>query len=349
MSARVSVWAAALTMAAWLPASGAVPGCAVTIFPRYGNYVRSLRLHGPGLALAGGGAEEAPASMFPWMRRRLAGAQLGRFGNVVVLRASGGDEYDRFFYRDGNFQSVQTVLLPPCASSAQVDRVKSVVDGADAVFFAGGDQSHYVAWKNSALIAAVKRVYARGGIVGGGSAGLAIQGAVVYDAVAADRLGNDTHTRDAVAYPLERRISFTSGMFAWPALADTITDTHLVVRDRLGRLIVFLARIRNDNLLPDAEYVYGLGIDQASAVMVEPDGTGFVLNGPGGRGAYLVRASARPHLEPGRPFRYTVEMSHLARDGERFDLLRKTTPAPWYRLTVDGSQSPIYSRDPYVP
>ncbi|MBV8117849.1 MAG: hypothetical protein JOZ01_07705, partial [Candidatus Eremiobacteraeota bacterium] len=163
--------------------------CAITIFPRFGTYVASAHLHGPGLLLAGGGALEAPPSVFEWLHRRITGEAGRRGGNVVVLRASGSNLYDKPFYRYGNFASVQTVLIPPCASHAQVDRATGVVDGADAVFFAGGDQSHYVAWKDTALTRAVERVYARGGVVGGGSAGLAIQAAVVYDAVAADRFG----------------------------------------------------------------------------------------------------------------------------------------------------------------
>jgi cyanophycinase-like exopeptidase len=324
-----------------------VLGCAIVIFPRFGAFAPSGQLHGPGLLLTGGGALEAPTSVFSWLHDRLTGAGARRAGNVVVLRASGSNAYDKPFLRHGNFASVQTVLIPPCAPSAQVDRAAHVVDGADAVFFAGGDQSHYVAWKNSALMSAVKRVYARGGVVGGGSAGLAIQGAVIYDSVAADRFDADTHTADAVAYPLEERISFTTGLFNWPPLADTITDTHLVVRDRLGRMVVFLARILYSNVLPGAKSVYALGIDEASAVVVDPDGTGTVRNGAGGRGAYLVRASARPRLEPGQPFRYTVEVSHVARDGERFDLLHKTTSEPWRVLTVDGSRTPVYSRNPY--
>jgi cyanophycinase-like exopeptidase len=321
--------------------------CAITIFPRFGAYVPSAHRNGPGLLLAGGGALEAPASVFSWLHRRLVGAQSLRAGNVVVLRASGSNVYDKPFYRFANFASVETVLIPPCASRAQVDRAVSVVDGADAVFFAGGDQSHYVAWKGSALMDAVKRVYARGGVVGGGSAGLAIQGAIVYDAVAADRFDADTHTADAVAYPLEGRISFTTGLFAWPPLADTITDTHLVVRNRFGRMVVFLARILQARLLPHARTVYGLGIDEASAVVVDPDGMATVLNGAGGRGAYLVRASMRPQLQPGQPFRYTVAVSHVGRNGERFDLLHKATHDPWYAITIDGSHTPIYSRDPY--
>ena len=320
--------------------------CNLVVFPPFGTYAPSGRLHGPGLILAGGGEEEAPAASFAWVHRRLGGGARP-FGNVVVLRAYGSDLYDKDIIRKGNFASVQTVLIQPCAPRAEVDRAAHLVDRADAVFFAGGDQAHYVAWKGSALIAAVKRVYARGGVVGGGSAGLAIQGAVIYDAVAADRYDQDTHTRDAVVTPLEERISFTTGFFSWPALERTITDTHLVVRDRLGRLVVFLARILAAGLLTPGNPVYGLGIDQASAVVVDPDGMATVYNAAGGKGAYLVRAGARPNLEEGQPIRYTVSVSHVARNGERFNLLAKSTHAPWYELTVDGSKTPIYSRDPY--
>jgi|HubBroStandDraft_5_1064220.scaffolds.fasta_scaffold00002_61 cyanophycinase-like exopeptidase len=338
----------ALTLAA-LASPAPARGCSVTVFPRYGSYAATARLHGPGLLLDGGGALEAPSSTLAWLHRRLVGSTMARGGNVVVLRASDTNIYDRMFFREGHFASVQTVLIPPCASRAQVDSVASIVDRADAVYFAGGDQAHYVAWKGSALMAAVKRVYARGGVVGGGSAGLAIQGAVVYDSVAGDRLNAETHTRDAVANPLEPQISFTTGLFAWPALAGTITDTHLVVRDRFGRMVAFLARILRDRLLPGATVAYALGIDEASSVVVDPDGTATVLNAPGGRGAYLVRASTIPALTPGAPLRYVVEVSHIARTGAQFDLIRKKTIDAWYTVTIDGSRAPIYSPNPYQP
>ncbi|MBV8725110.1 MAG: hypothetical protein JO350_07250 [Candidatus Eremiobacteraeota bacterium] len=335
-----------LLLAALIAAASPQP-CGVTIFPRYGAYARTAVLHGPGLVLDGGGALLAPPASLAWLHDRLVGETPARGANVVILRTSPGDTYYRQFYRDGNFASVQTVLIPPCAPREQIDAVARLVDGADAVYFAGGDQAHYVGWKGSALMDAVKRVYARGGVVGGGSAGLAIQGAVVYDSVTGDRLNLVTATRDAVADPLEPRISFTTGLFAWPPLADTITDTHFVTRDRLGRLIAFLARIVQDALLPGARTVYGLGIDEASSVVVDPDGTATLLNGPGGRGAYLVRADAQPNLRPGQPLRYTVAISHVARSGERLDLLHKRTNEPWYLVTVDGSKSPVYSKDPY--
>ena len=305
-------------------------------------------LHGPGLLLDGAGADGSPPSSIVWLHRRLIGSDK-RGGNLVVLRASYSDIYDKPFRQYGNFASVQTVKIPPCASRAQVDAVAPIVEKADVVYFSGGDQAHYVAWKGSALMAAVKRVYARGGVVGGGSAGLAIQGAVVFDSVAGDRLNEDVTTADAVRDPVEPRISFTTGLFSWPPLRDTITDTHFVVRNRFGRTVVFLARILYDGLIPGAHTAYALGVDQGSAVVVNPDGTATVLNEPGARGAYLVRADGIPQLRPGTPLHYTVEVSRVARTGERFDLLHKRTGEPWYRVTVNGSHPSFYSRNPYAP
>jgi cyanophycinase-like exopeptidase len=320
--------------------------CSITVFPRHGAYVRTARLYGPGLLLDGAGATGSPPSSIEWLHRRLVGTS-ARGGNLVVLRASYSDAYDRPFRQYASFASVQTVLIPPCASRAQVDAVAPIVGKADAIYFAGGDQAHYIAWRGSALMQAVKGVYARGGVVGGGSAGLAIQGAVVYDSVAGDRLNAETTTRDAVEHPLEPRISFTTDLFAWPALADTLTDSHFVVRNRFGRTVAFLARILDERLLPGERAVYALGIDQGSSVAVDPDGTATLFNTDGGRGAYLVRADHVPHLVADRPLHYTVSVAHIGNDGERFDLLHKETAGPWYRVTVDGTRTPIYSRDPY--
>ena len=321
--------------------------CAVTVFPRYGTYVPTPHLHGPGLLLDGAGASSSPDSTLTWLHARLLGDTAQRGGNIVILRASYTNIDDRHFYDAGKFASVQTVLIPPCAATAEVNKAATIVDGADAVYFAGGDQANYVRWKGTELISAVKRVYARGGVVGGGSAGLAIQGAVVYDSVAADAMNLETATADAAKDPLEQRISFTTGFFAWPALHDTITDTHLVARDRLGRTIAFLARIFHDGLLPNADQIYALGIDEGSAVVVDPDGTATLLNGRDGHGAYLVRTDTPPRLVSGQPLRYTVEIAHVARNGERFDLVDKQTPERWYTITVDGTRPPYYSEDPY--
>lgn len=304
--------------------------------------------------LAGAGLSNVSAAVLPWIRAHVRGRRTGRAGNLVVLKASGERDYSDDFYARGNFAWVQEILIPPCAAPGEVDAIAAYVDDADAVLFAGGDQSHYTAWKNSALIRAVRRLHARGGIVGGGSAGLAIQGAVVYDSAAADRLhpNDDDYavtTSNAVPNPLEPEISFTTGLFDWPPLRSTITDTHFVVRDRFGRSIAFLARIVHDHLA--AAPVYALGVDEGSAVLVERDGTAVVRNNRTkhgiSRGAYLIRMTQAPVLAPGAPLRAAIDVAHVARDGERFDLAHHRTNEPWHRVVVDGSRTSPYDTDPY--
>src|SRR5262249_30048724 len=120
--------------------SRAATRCEFTIFPRFGTYSAVDHLNGPGLLLDGAGIVGSPDSTLTWLHQRLVGDTKRRGGNVVILRASYGNISDAYFYRAGNFSSVQTALIPPCATRAQVDSVASVVNKADAVYFAGGDQ-----------------------------------------------------------------------------------------------------------------------------------------------------------------------------------------------------------------
>lgn len=331
--------------------SSPAPSCAPTVYPLAGRHDASSVRRGPGLVLSGAGAgPNMPSAALEWMRAHVGRDERGRAGNALILRASGErDDTDRF-YAEGRFASVREILIPPCASRPQVDAIARYVDGADVVFFAGGDQAHYAAWKGSSLITAVRSVYARGGLVGGGSAGLAIQGAFAYDSVAADRLhpGDDDYavtTANAARDPLEPEISFTTGLFAWPPLRDTITDTHFAARNRFGRLVAFLARIVHADLAKAP--VYGLGIDEGSVVLVERDGRATLRKLPKSAGAYLVRLSAPVELATGKPLRATVDVARIARDGETFDLANKQAPSAWYRVTVDGERPAFYDRDPY--
>ncbi len=332
---------------ALLPPTAAPTPCTATVFPLAGR-IAPTRRRGPGLLLSGGGVESMPDIGLAWMRAHFGTSARGRAGNVVVLRASGGREYTDRFYRVGRFASVREILLPPCLSrTAVAASAVGALGRADAVIFAGGDQANYARWTGGDLLRAVKAVYARGGIVGGGSAGLAIQGAFAYDSVAADRLHADdftVHTRDAVANPLEAEISF-SKLFAWPPLRRTMTDTHFVERDRFGRTVAFLARAAHDGLATPP--LYALGVDRGSVVLVEPNGMATVRIAPKSGGAYLVRMSKPPVLVLGQPLRTEVEAVHFGRDGARFDLARKAPNAHWRRVMVDGARIPPYDRDPY--
>jgi cyanophycinase len=76
-----------------------------------------------------------------------------------------------------------------------------------------------------------------------------------------------------------------------PLLENLITDSHFAKRDRMGRTLVFLARIMQDGWSKDPREI---AIDEQSAVLVEPDGKATVV-GPG-RGAYFLRPTHPPEV-----------------------------------------------------
>jgi cyanophycinase-like exopeptidase len=287
------------------------------------------------------------------MRDAIVGGPAKRGGNVLVITAEADTAYDAWAMQQARFASVRTLYIPTCASRAAIDASARIVDGSDAVFFEGGDQAHYVPWKGTRLIAAIERLYARGGVVGGTSAGLAIQGQVVFDSVAADRVlpdDEDVATSDAVRNPYEQAVSFTTGVFSWPALRDTITDSHFARRNRFGRLAAFMARIARSHRVRSRE-IYGLGVDEGSALVVDRTGVATLLKGPDRGyhtlGAYILQGRIAARIARGRPLSYTVEVTHLFAQGSHYNLVWKRGEGARYRVTVDGAMSQPYSRNPY--
>jgi hypothetical protein len=188
----------------------------LTIYPRVGDAGDAQpALAGPALILMGGGSDVDDA--FRW-----AQTVIGE-GDVVVLRASGGDGYDAYLAGLAPFHSVQTVKLEPPASADALAQAAAIVERAELVFFAGGDQADYVAWRGSPLLAAVQGVWARGGVVGGTSAGCAILGQLVFDDVAAALANVNVDGLRALADPWDGAISFSRDLFAFAPMAGVIT------------------------------------------------------------------------------------------------------------------------------
>ncbi|HEX4013329.1 MAG TPA: cyanophycinase [Candidatus Cybelea sp.] len=307
-------------------------------------------LHGPGLVLGGGGLDVK--GEFVWIRNTIAGNARVRTGDLVVLRATGNNDYDPYIYRIAHFHSVRTLRIPTCSSAQTLAAAAAIVQRAGAVWFAGGNQADYVIWKNTPIQLAVDRVYARGGVVGGTSAGEAILGQYVFNAVAeGDR---NTKTENAVRNPWERIISFTYGFFRFPALRRTITDQHFVTRNRFGRTAVFMARqIAAGRVPPSKPVVLGIGVDEESGIVVDRHGIGtLLLQGTGGS-AFLIRGGAAKQIVPGLPFVSSkLVVTKLSRQGDTFDFNTWCGPEATYDVRVDGTQpeGSIYTpKDPYKP
>lgn len=336
--AYLAMAAVAVSFATAAPrAADASASCALSASPLVGHYVASKNLHGPGLWLDGGSALQSPAAAAVAARTTIAGTASGRFGNVVILQSPGSATVATHFYRSGSFASVQTITLPTCASPTQIAKAAGYVDRADVVYFAGIDRLQFASWKGTPLVAAVKHLYGRGGIVGGDVMGAILQGAFAYDPIPSTAISN----------PLAARFGVSSGAFGWPALERTIVATQFAEKDRFGTSVALLSLIRFKQLLAGTAPVYALGIDAGSSVVVGPDGMATVFSTQNSLGAYLVSAAGTPPLALGTPLMVEVELVHLARNGERFDLLHHRPAEAWFPVELSGKAKPPYDPGTY--
>ncbi|MBO1332313.1 hypothetical protein [Streptomyces sp. VRA16 Mangrove soil] len=214
------------------------------------------------------------------------------------------------------------------ASDGNNTQVNQDIRNAEFVYFAGGNQCRYVAWKGTALQASVQSVVAKGGGAGGGSAGTHINSSVVYDACK----GSITSS-EALADPYDSYATFTTGMFSWPHYGDTINDSHFVARDRMGRLMSFAARAVKDGLTAGGK-AWGVGVDEGGgSLYLDAQGKATLY----GADAYVVLADHQPEKAvAGQPLTYKgFKIWHL-KPGATFDFAQRPTCGYYQRSVTDG-------------
>lgn len=275
----------------------------------------------PSTVLMGGGADVGAA--FRWMIEQAGG------GDFLVLRATGTDAYNRYIYRMGGVDSVQTLIVQTRKAAADPTVVEAV-DKAEAIFIASGDQRDYVQlWQGTPLADAINRAAARNVPVGGTSAGLAVLGQHAFGA-----LHGTVESNEALADPYGRRMTLVRDFLSVPGLQNTIADSHFGARDRMGRLLTFLARTVQDGWSPLAD-ARAIGVDENTALLVH-DGVGQRV---GSGSVYFLRPTAPPAVcRAGKPLRLQdVAVQRLSRKGS-FDLAQWLSPdggTASYELSVD--------------
>jgi beta-aspartyl-peptidase (threonine type) len=243
----------------------------------------------PALMLMGGG--NWPHKAFAWF------AAKGGHGHFVILRASGAEEMQQELYSEvGGVASVQTLVFQS-REAASDPAVLDIVRRADGIFIAGGDQANYVRfWKGTPLNELLNRHVADGKPIGGTSAGLAILGEYAYGAMD----GGSIESKDALRDPLGEAMTLVGDFMHLPNMQHVITDTHFNIRDRLGRLIAFVANLRHAG---KADMI-GLGVDQDAALCVDGGGIGRLFTINNGF-AWLVQPQGAPdRIERGKPLEY---------------------------------------------
>lgn len=223
-----------------------------------------------------GGGEDVDDAFKDMMRRAGcdpdASSPAGIPLDIVVIRASGADGYNPYLMDLGKScaDSVETLVIKdPSAISDPNSFVKQKVAAADILFIAGGDQSVYInQWSGTPLEAAIKTLVAKKVPIGGTSAGMAVLGRVDYSGE------NGSITSDeALSNPYNRRLTLRTELLDQiPFLGNTITDTHLFERDRMGRLLTFMARMGKDGTGGVSwTSARAIGVSQATALVIDGD------------------------------------------------------------------------------
>lgn len=117
-----------------------------------------------------------------------------------------------------------------------------MLEGVNAIFFSGGDQNVLASYLNGTqLLEEIWKIYREGGVVGGTSAGAAVMSEVMMT-------GNPN--------------DMTSLGFGF--LKEFVVDQHFIFRNRHGRLM---------EVLMENPTHRGVGIDEATAIIVKPNST----------------------------------------------------------------------------
>ena len=236
----------------------------------------------PGLLLRGGGDRNFEA--LRWFMKKAGN------GHIVVLRASqAGEIGEEFFNEVGGIRSVETFVFNDREASTD-PRILAALKRADGIFLAGGDQSRYVRfWRGTPVAEALDAHVRAGKPLGGTSAGLAMLGEYLYGAMDG---GSQTSPR-ALADPLGAENTIETGFLRIALLKGVVTDTHFSERNRLGRLIAFVAKGEAMAGRP----LIGLGVDEDAAVAVEGDGSARVYATSPMAGATVVRGGLAKQVE----------------------------------------------------
>jgi cyanophycinase len=234
-------------------------------------------------------------------------------GDFLILGAADTQEYNDYVSKLCQENSVATLVITT-RDAAMDPFVAQTIEKAEAVFIMGGDQAKYInGWKDTPVQAALNHLIRRGVPIGGNSAGLAIMGEFSFAA-----LKDSAFSKETLADPYNERVTIARDFLHIPHLEATITDTHFVKRDRLGRLLGFMARITQDGL---TKHVRGIAVDQDNTVLLEANGSTEITGT--GKGAYFYRPARRPDVcAKGRPLTYREVTVYHAPVGSRFDVAK---------------------------
>lgn len=216
------------------------------------------------LVICGGGATpDAACQTF----LELAGGRQARIVVIPAFEPAPGDEAD--YLGDWKELGAASAVFLHATSRDQCQKPAFVrpLQEATGVWLSGGEQSRLAAcYVGTPVESELKALLARGGVIGGSSAGAAVMSRVIILS------GRDTAT-------LEQGLGL---------LEDVLVDQHFLRRNRMDRFL---------GVLQEHPHLVGLGIDEGTAVLVQRRGTYLSVLGNSYAVVCLPEKEALPRME----------------------------------------------------
>ena len=203
----------------------------------------------------------------------LAGGTRARIA-VVPTASEGSAENGKEKVDELEQHGAHAFVIDVSRAQAQSDSIVKLIGTATGIWFGGGDQVKLAdSLIGTAALRAMLARYQAGAVVGGTSAGAA----VLSDSMIT---GNQKRPEaDSVGYYGDEFPNIARGAIqirpGFGFIRNAIVDMHFIRRERANRLLA--AVLERPSLL-------GVGIDEGTAVRVDPNGTWTVL----GRSAAIV-------------------------------------------------------------
>ena len=243
-------------------------------------------------------------------------------GDFLVIRATGTDAYNPYIQALCPAANSVATLIIPSTTGANDPNVAAIMQNAEAIWIAGGDQSNYINfWTGTPVQTILNAKIAAGVPVGGTSAGMNVLTEFVYSALAPQ----GATSSQSLADPFNRYLTFARDFANVSSLVGVIGDPHFVARDRMGRDLAFLCRIAANGWSTAPR---GVAVDEQTALLIDASGHATVV---GNSTAYFLQAPGLPevcaenaadlrqHRRAAHRRRRHVRLQHLA--GDRCDEL----------------------------
>jgi cyanophycinase len=204
------------------------------------------------------------------------------------------------------------------------------INQATGVYFTGGDQGRITQalvnedGQPSPMLNAIWRLYQRGGIIAGTSAGAAIMSSTMFH-----------EARDSLTM---LKMGITDGKEIAPGLGfigkEIFIDQHLIIRGRFARMLPAMLK---------KNYKFGIGVDENTGLFIQENQLEVI----GYKGAVLLNLSAATTRKDIKEFNLNHAYISFLSYGDKLDLQSMQTIPSADKSIINSPQSE--DRDQHVP